>query len=432
MRLRAVKAILARELLERASDGKALMLSVLFPLALVAIVGFALSPLYGGGGSSGIRMGFADEAGNEFSRALAAELEGDSLKLVRTGPDGRPLDGAAARRLVEEGKLALALVVPEGYPGAIAGLDVPPVDTRPDGTVSFDRLKWLGYWKGLAGGGARLRMYRDPGRMMEAGTAMGLVERAAYVTLFETLSNKMRESFGYRGGEGEGGEGGGGGFLEEMVSVEVEDVAGRTVKGRFDAFSHALPGYAIMFLLFAALESAAMLIRDRETGLLARILSFPVGVGDVFAGKSLAVVVTGTAQLGILFAAGSLMFGVPVWGSPGGLALMCFASAFFASALGMFVFSLSRNLQQANATAVILVLALSSLGGCWFPTAIMPGWMQSLSSLLPTNWAMSGFADLIWFGKGIDAVTGEALMLAGAGAALFASARFLSRRLPAG
>jgi ABC-2 type transport system permease protein len=71
-------------------------------------------------------------------------------------------------------------------------------------------------------------------------------------------------------------------------------------------------------------------------------------------------------------------------------------------------------------------MLLAGLGGCWWPSEVMPRWLWRAAHVLPTPWAMDGFHALLSFGHGLDAVLVPAAALLGF-AAVFAilGARFL-------
>jgi ABC-type multidrug transport system permease subunit len=71
-------------------------------------------------------------------------------------------------------------------------------------------------------------------------------------------------------------------------------------------------------------------------------------------------------------------------------------------------------------------MLLAALGGCWWPSEIMPRWLWQSAHALPTAWAMDGFHALISFGYGIESVMLPASALFGFGL-LFSiiGARFL-------
>ena len=85
-----------------------------------------------------------------------------------------------------------------------------------------------------------------------------------------------------------------------------------------------------------------------------------------------------------------------------------------------------RTAAQASAVGWIGSMVLASMGGCWWPSEVMPEWMWNVAHVLPTAWAMDGFHALISFGRGLDAVLLPSAMLLGFGAVFsLLGARFL-------
>jgi ABC-2 type transport system permease protein len=44
------------------------------------------------------------------------------------------------------------------------------------------------------------------------------------------------------------------------------------------------------------------------------------------------------------------------------------------------------------------------LGGAWVPTFIFPRWLQKLTVVIPTRWAMDGLDAVTWRGLGFSEV----------------------------
>jgi ABC-type multidrug transport system permease subunit len=85
-----------------------------------------------------------------------------------------------------------------------------------------------------------------------------------------------------------------------------------------------------------------------------------------------------------------------------------------------------RTEAQASSIGWIASMVMAALGGCWWPSEIMPAWMWKLAHVFPTAWAMDGFHALISFGRGIEGVWLPCLALCGFGLVFsMLGARFL-------
>jgi ABC-2 type transport system permease protein len=60
------------------------------------------------------------------------------------------------------------------------------------------------------------------------------------------------------------------------------------------------------------------------------------------------------------------------------------------------------------------------LGGAWVPTFVFPEWLQRLTVVMPTRWAVDGLDAMTWRGLGLDAALAPVGVLL-AFAALFAA-----------
>jgi ABC-type multidrug transport system permease subunit len=56
---------------------------------------------------------------------------------------------------------------------------------------------------------------------------------------------------------------------------------------------------------------------------------------------------------------------------------------------------LFRSQRAANIVVMTLIFPLMMLGGSFFPTEIMPGWMAKLSLRTPNGWAMAHLKSIL-------------------------------------
>ena len=66
------------------------------------------------------------------------------------------------------------------------------------------------------------------------------------------------------------------------------------------------------------------------------------------------------------------------------------------SSFGLLIAALGRTEAQCRAAAIPAVLGMSLLGGAWFPSFMMPEWVQGISKALPSRWAIDGFDAMTW------------------------------------
>lgn len=172
------------------------------------------------------------------------------------------------------------------------------------------------------------------------------------------------------------------------------------------------PGMLVMFSLFFLTSGGAVVfIEERNTGTLRRLLVTPTSKSSILLGKFLGIYITGLLQIVALILSGIFLFNVN-WGqSPAALSLVVFTFALAATSLGILMASFVNTQSQANRLLSLVIMAISALGGAWWPLEIVPNWMQTVGNAFPTAWAMNGFHDIISRGLGIEAVLPEAGLL---------------------
>lgn len=191
---------------------------------------------------------------------------------------------------------------------------------------------------------------------------------------------------------------------EDEIVVDANEIIPQGI-------NQSSPGMMAMFATFGMIGGAAVLIQERQSGTLRRLVVMPITKGSILLGKLLGILFTGLVQMTLLIVVAALFFDVPWGNSPVALALVVLAFALAITSLSMMMAALTRTLAQANALSTVIVLSISALGGAWWPLDIVPGWMQTVGRFSPMSWAMDGFQDIITRGLGITAVLPEAGVL---------------------
>jgi len=177
-------------------------------------------------------------------------------------------------------------------------------------------------------------------------------------------------------------------------------------------FEQAVPGTMVMFTLMVLLTGGgALLVTERNRGVLRRLAAAPVSRGAVVLGKWTAQMGRGLIQIAFAMLAGTVLFRVD-WGRY--LPVVCLlvlAYAALAAALGILLGNLARTEGQVVALGVVATNVLAALGGCWWPIEITPRWVQKLALFLPTGLSMDALHQLVSFGAGPGTVFPHLMVL---------------------
>ncbi|MGI8432966.1 MAG: ABC transporter permease, partial [Chthoniobacterales bacterium] len=195
-------------------------------------------------------------------------------------------------------------------------------------------------------------------------------------------------------GTSTGSSASGAAFFDKLVKIETEQVVGQQVKSPMA--TRSVGGWAMMFLLFSLAGAATSLFDEKKAGLFQRLLSAPVRRTQILWSKYLFGMLIGLVQLGVLFFAGHLLFGIDIASNLGNLFLICLAASTACVAFGMLLAAVAPTSAAANGLGTFLILTMSAIGGAWFPPSLMPEFIQHLSKLTIVYWSIEGFIQVLW------------------------------------
>jgi ABC-2 type transport system permease protein len=92
---------------------------------------------------------------------------------------------------------------------------------------------------------------------------------------------------------------------------------------------------------------------------------------------------------------------------------------FFATALGIFLGTVSRSMAQFALLIILVVMVLQLLSGGSTPVESQPRWLQTITYLLPSRHFVSFSQVIIYRGGGIEGVWRQFLMVGVIGASFF-------------
>lgn len=158
------------------------------------------------------------------------------------------------------------------------------------------------------------------------------------------------------------------------------------------------PGIVLFGFVMVMFSSAMILARDRETSLLARLLTTPLRSNDFVSGYSLPYLVVAIVQAAVLLAVGSVL-GLDSEGSLSLVALVLALMAVFYVALGMIFGALLTVAQTSGVYALVLILTI--FGGAWFDLEEIGGVFLSIGNVLPFKHALDASRAVLAEGAGV-------------------------------
>lgn len=375
--LRGVRLVAGLQLRRRLRDRSALLQGVVAPIVLAVIIAAA----FGGGGSFSTTIGVVDLDGGDGSGGHDLAV-GDV-----SGVDLVPLDDrASARAAIDDGDVAAAIVVPEGFAASL--------DTG-----------------GATSGAPRLEVLVDPGQQLSGDVALAIAGRFAAgvdtTRIAVATAVAAEPTLAVEPGV-------------ETLALEARSVAAPVSLGAsafgegFDPITYFAPSMAILFAFLTLGAGARALIVERRDGTLARIRSTPIADRAVLAGVTSSVVVVGVVSFVMVWLVTTIVFGAD-WGDPAGVAIVIGATVVAVAGISTLVTGLARTEAQADGASSVLGFGFALVGGGFLSPGDLPEVLARIALITPNRWALDAFAELGAGATGVSAILVPVLVLTGIG-----------------
>ena len=180
---------------------------------------------------------------------------------------------------------------------------------------------------------------------------------------------------------------------------------------------HNVPAWAIFAMFFIIIPLTGSMIKEREEGSLARLMSMPVSYIHLLLAKVTVYFFVCLVQSFLMVFSG--IFILPLFHIPMlvvgnhiiALTLMTIATALAALGYGLLVGTIANTHQQAAAFGAVSIIILAAIGGVWVPVYLMPNVMRHVAMISPLNWGMTGFYNIFLRQGGLITIMIPALKL---------------------
>jgi len=177
----------------------------------------------------------------------------------------------------------------------------------------------------------------------------------------------------------------------------------------------------------AAFGAALTLVSWRQKKLLRRLRLSPVPLFSVISARVAVSIGIALVQAGIFIGIALLpYFGLHLSSDWWAFIPIMIAGTLAFLAIGLLAGAASKTPEAASAIANLVVLPMAFLSGAFFPLEGAPGWLQSLSNLLPMKHLVSSMQDVMVRGEGpastlpaIGILLGFTVVVTGISALLF-------------
>ena len=420
----AFAALIAKDLKLFLSDRRAVILAFAMPVAIGSFFGMLFPGSRSTETQSRIPILVVDLDTSDISRAMTAALASDkNLSSESTSIE-------QARDRVRRGNAAVGIVIPQGF-GDAAGRAFFSGGEKPQLQLLYDpsRGMELAMVRGLITQHVMESVSREVftgerGRKVIDDTIRSL-DSAAMPDDQKRLLRDMLESVQRFNAAGNTASTSRTPGITLPYDVRVEAMTARQ-STNYNGFAHSFAGMGLQFMLMGAINFAIEILVERQRGLWKRLRSAPISKLTLLGSKVGSGTVIGTLVMLVSFGFAILVWGVRIEGSVAGFIGVTIASAVMAASYGLLIAALGKTPNAARGVSVLATLLMVMLGGAWVPTFVFPAWLQRVTLIMPTRWAVDGLDAMTWRGFGLSAALLPILVLLGFAAVfwLLALARF--------
>jgi ABC-2 type transport system permease protein len=185
----------------------------------------------------------------------------------------------------------------------------------------------------------------------------------------------------------------------------------------------------LQFAIAGLLTCAQVIVAERKSRTLQRILTTSTNRVHIVIGHYLAILLLILVQFLILISFGQLALKVAYLRVPSATLLVALSAALCISALGLLIGVLAKNEEQAVTFSLLPMFIFSGLGGAWVPLEVTGPTFQAVGHLSPVAWGLDGFENIIARGLGFESVLLPSMALIGYAVLFFVLAVLRFRKI---
>jgi ABC-2 type transport system permease protein len=373
--------ITLKDLMQLARDFKTFMFLLIMPIMFTFLFGYAFGGFSDSKAEARLPAGYLSQDDHWVSDSLHELLSGSEVISI---DESRSRSVAELEKLVAEGEVAAGIIVPDGYGRAV-----------------------------LKDKTARLIVITDP------NSSVWTTVEAELLTLASRLDGAVRTATIIERLDVEGMpfdyafEKSLSAWQEPPISIEETTSLSMKKTGSQNGMAHTAPGMMLQFAIAGLLTAAQVIVTERKSRTLQRLLTTATRRVHIVLGHYLAIFGLIFTQFMILILFAQLALKVDYLRLPAATLLVAFSAALCISALGLLIGVLARTEEQTVIFSLVPMFVFAGLGGAWVPLEVTGPAFQAIGHVSPVAWAMDGFENIVARGLGFHSVLLPALALIG-------------------
>lgn len=359
MRLRAMRAIARKELIQIRRDKATLYMVFVFPVMMLVLYGFGIRY-----DVKSVPLTILDQNRTHESRQYIERFASSPyFRVVRHSGSYREL-----QQDIDEGTARIGIVIAEDFGERLSSNRDAQVQVIVDGADNNTATIALNYVSAIT---------RD-------------YSASLMLSAMEPALNRLNLN---------------------VTAIEVEPRI--WFNPNLESVQFIVPGIiAIIMMIVGTVLTAVTIVKEKEQGSIEQIVSSPIGRFELMVGKVAPYAVLSYVDFLLILVASYLLFGVEIKGSLGLLLITSFLYLIGVLGMGILVSTITTTQMSAMLTAIIVSMLPSILlSGFIFPIRQMPIVLQAVTVVVPARYFIEILRDIYLKGLGLESFWAETLYI---------------------
>ena len=370
-----------KDLVQIGRDWKGVFFLIIMPLVFTLLFGFAFGGFGGDPVDPRLPVALLDQDQSSLSADMVTLLQ--SSTVIR--PELDETDLAAVEQRVAEEEVVVAIIIPAGYGQAIQdGQEMAIVIVGDSGsnagrTVQTEVQVLAGRIQSAVKTASISRqLHADQQPFSSPAEEQAYFDQALSLALVA--------------------------WQKPPLTINVTSEGDEEGEESDNAFAQSSPGMMLQFAIAGLIGAAEVLVMERKSGSLRRLLTTAITKIEILFGHYLAMFVLVFGQLLILIIFGQIFLRLDYLRVPLATLLVTVTTAMFVASLGLLIGALAKKSEQVTILALLPMFVFAGLGGAWIPLEFTSETVQTIGHLSPVAWAMDGYQNILLRGQGLESV----------------------------
>jgi len=395
-------ALVKKDLVLYFSNRRSVIVSIVAPILIAAFFGYVFGS--GASGPSRIAVGVTDLDQSALSQSIIKDMQGDATFAISE------LDPTSAAAQIKSGKIAVALTLPKDF-GSSAKRALFGSSDKPNIVLQYDPSQQLALQvvRGLLAQYVMQDVSKalftsandvlpDARERIAKNTAMPAERREKLLAMFDSIGVVQNDT--QREPDSAGANNAPSRFQLSLPYSTDEKAASANPDTQYNSFAHSFAGMSVQFILFMGIDLGIALLTMRRLDLWKRLRAAPLSKATLLTSRIASCALIALFIFCAIYAVAMLVFGVRIEGSVLGFCAVVVSFCLLTSSFGLLIAAIGKSPEATRGIAIVVTLLLVMLGGAWVPSFVFPKWLQQISLIAPTRWAIDGLDGMTW--RGLD------------------------------